>query len=204
MTALTADQLADLRGDLGITNATQTILLTGNPSGGTFTLTYQGATTSAIAYNAAASAVQAALQALSTIGSGGATVSGNAGGPWTATINREGASLLSGSGAGLTGGVSPAVSVAINVVFTDTELNRFWTRSGEDYDKSVVVGLRQILAQSTKFFAYTVGQTSYQKQQVREGLEKLLDRWERIAGMQGGTLDSGSLSLGIDEPEPTT
>jgi hypothetical protein len=203
MTALDSAQLADLRGDLGITSAIQTVTLTGNPTGGTFTLTYQDATTTTIAYNAAASVVQAALVALSTIGAGGATVAGNAGGPWTVTINREGATLLTGSGAGLTGGSSPAVSAAINVVFTDAELQRFWTRSGEDYDKTVVTGLRQILAQSAKFFSYTVGQTSYQKQQIREGLEKLLDRWEKTAGMEGGSLSSGTLSLGLDEPEPT-
>ncbi len=203
MTALTTDELGDFRGDLGISNSVQTVTLTGNPTGGTFTLTYQGATTGTIGYNAAASVVQAALQALSTIGSGGATVTGNAGGPWTVTVVREGATLLTGSGAGLTGGSSPAVLVAINVVFTDTELQRFYARAGEDYDKAVVIGLRQILAQAAKFFAYTVGQTTYQKQQVREGLEKLLDRWERLAGVSGGLLSVGEIDLGIDEPEPT-
>jgi len=52
-------------------------------TGGTFTLTFNGQTTSAIAYNATAAAVEAALEALSTIGQGNVQVTGNAGGPYT-------------------------------------------------------------------------------------------------------------------------
>jgi hypothetical protein len=49
--------------------------LTMTASGGTFTLSYKGQTTSSLAYNANAATVQAALEALSTIGAGKATVS---------------------------------------------------------------------------------------------------------------------------------
>ncbi len=45
-------------------------------TGGTYTLTYGAQTTTAIAYNAGAATVQAALQALSSIGSGNCTVTG--------------------------------------------------------------------------------------------------------------------------------
>jgi hypothetical protein len=55
----------------------------GSQSSGTFTLTYGGQTTSGIAYNAAASAVQTALETLSSIGSGNVSVTGNNGGPYT-------------------------------------------------------------------------------------------------------------------------
>ena len=48
----------------------QTITFDGTPTGGTFKLTFRGATTGAIPYNATASAVQAQLEALSTIGAG--------------------------------------------------------------------------------------------------------------------------------------
>lgn len=54
--------------------------------GGTFTLSYQGQVTTGIAYNAAATAVQSALVALSTIGAGNVAVTGNAGGPYTVTF----------------------------------------------------------------------------------------------------------------------
>jgi hypothetical protein len=79
----------------------------GSPSAGTFTLTYNGQTTSGIAYNAAASAVDTALEALSSIGAGNVTVTGNAGGPYTVTFTGPLANsplALTGSGAGLTGG----------------------------------------------------------------------------------------------------
>lgn len=92
----------------GTTKAT----ITGSPTGGTFTLTYGGATTANIAYNAAASAVQTALNNLSSLE--GAVVSGSAGGPYTIKGLADSADLTA-SGAGLTGGSSPSVTVADSV-----------------------------------------------------------------------------------------
>ncbi len=97
--------------------ATQTATITGSPTGGTFTLTYSGQTTSAIAYNAAAATVQAALVALTSVGAGNATVSGSAGGPYTIVFANSlgAAATLTASGASLTGGTSPGVTVAVTV-----------------------------------------------------------------------------------------
>lgn len=64
----------------------QTVTLTGTPTGGTFRLTYDGQSTSALAYNASAATVDAALEALSTIGTGNVAVTGSAGGPYTVTF----------------------------------------------------------------------------------------------------------------------
>lgn len=98
-------------------NAVQTVTITGTPSGGTFTLTMGGQTTTAIAYNAAPAAVQAALVALSTIGAGNALVTGNTGGPYTVTFQGALANTtiaaMTASGASLTGGASPNVVVAV-------------------------------------------------------------------------------------------
>lgn len=84
----------------------QTVSL-GAPSAGTFTLTYKGQTTAGIAFNAAASAVQSALIALSTIGTGNVTVTGSAGGPYSVifagTLATD-TTAMTGSGSGLTGG----------------------------------------------------------------------------------------------------
>lgn len=81
----------------------------GAPSAGDFTLSFRGNTTAPIAYNAAASAVKAALVALDDgFGTADWTVVGSAGGPYTVTTP---GGALSGSGAGLTGGtfsVNPA------------------------------------------------------------------------------------------------
>jgi hypothetical protein len=54
----------------------QTLNTTGTVSGGTFTLSYGGQTTPALAYDASAATVRDALNALSTIGDGGVVVTG--------------------------------------------------------------------------------------------------------------------------------
>lgn len=59
-------------GELVGNNEVQTITI--DATGGTFTTTFGGQTTSAVAYNARASALQTALEALSTIGSGNVSV----------------------------------------------------------------------------------------------------------------------------------
>lgn len=90
---------------------TQTVTITGTPTGGTFTLTYSGQTTAAIAYNAAASAVQTALNNLSNLD--GVTVTGSAGGPYSVVFPATSGNVaqMTASGAGLTGGTAPAVNV---------------------------------------------------------------------------------------------
>ncbi len=92
----------------------------GAASGGTFTLTYKGQTTAAIAYNALASAVQSALRALSTIGATGCSVTGTA--P-TWTVQMTGAlandtTALTGSGSGLTGGALAITAAPFYASFT--------------------------------------------------------------------------------------
>lgn len=96
------------------TNEVQTITITGAPTGGSFSLTFGGQTTAAIAYNATAATVQTALQGLSSIGAGNATVSGSAGGPYTVTF----VSALAATNVAqivavgtFTGGTSPAITV---------------------------------------------------------------------------------------------
>jgi len=53
------------------------------PTIGTFTLTFGAETTDSIAYNATAAVISARLQALTAIGTGNVSVTGDAGGPWT-------------------------------------------------------------------------------------------------------------------------
>jgi hypothetical protein len=94
------------------TNEVQTVTITGTPTGGTFTLTYQGNTTSAIAYNANAAAVQTALRALPNTQN--VTVGGGPGPgtPYTVTFG-DGTDVTQMSASGsFTGGSSPAVAVS--------------------------------------------------------------------------------------------
>jgi hypothetical protein len=91
----------------------QTITITGAPTGGTFSLTFGGQTTPALAYNAAPSAVQTALQALSSIGAGNATVTGTAGSSYVVTFAGTLANLNVSQilpVATFTGGTSPAIN----------------------------------------------------------------------------------------------
>lgn len=70
------EDIVDTAVAAGGTNEQQTITIVGSPSGGTFTLTFAGQTTAAIAYNATANAIEEALEALSTIGAGNISVIG--------------------------------------------------------------------------------------------------------------------------------
>lgn len=63
----------------GPTNEVQTVTVFGD--GGTFTLTWSGQTTSALAYNVSAADMQTALRALSNIGADEVTVTGGPGSP---------------------------------------------------------------------------------------------------------------------------
>jgi hypothetical protein len=98
------------------TDEVQTITITGTPTGGTYTLTWSGQTTSAIPYNAAAAAVQSALEALSNLASGDVVCAGgpHPGTPITVTFGGayDGADVPQMTAtATLTGGTSPAVTV---------------------------------------------------------------------------------------------
>ncbi|MDX2538882.1 phage tail tube protein [Streptomyces scabiei] len=98
-------------------NEVQQVAITGDPTGGTYTLTYSGQTTAGIAYNASAATVQSALEALSNIGVGDVVCAGGPHPGTPVTVTFEGAlagtdvAQMTASAASLTGGTSPAVNV---------------------------------------------------------------------------------------------
>lgn len=100
------------------TNEVQTLTITGTPTGGTFRLTFNGVETANIAYNAAASAVQSALEAISSIGAGNVACGGGALPGSPVTITFQGAlaaapqNLITVTNAAFTGGTAPAGAVA--------------------------------------------------------------------------------------------
>lgn len=96
------------------TDEVQTLTITGTPTGGTFSLSYNGTVVaSAIAYNATGATLQTALEAY--FGVGNITVSGSAGGPYTVTFkNLYGAMdavLLVLSTNAFTGGTTPNMTI---------------------------------------------------------------------------------------------
>jgi hypothetical protein len=126
-------------------NRVQVVTITGSPTGGTFVLSGFGATTTAIAYNAAAATVQTAVRAL-----GGpfanASVAGSAGGPYTITLSSNvgvASAPLAADGSLLTGGTTPAAVVAQSPT-QDTKLRAIggdWSQAawGQGMDITVKV-----------------------------------------------------------------
>ena len=102
------------------TNEQQSVTVNGGPTGGTFRLTFQGFITGTIVYNASAAVVQAALEAIDSIGSGGVLVTGAGGGPWTVQFTGNLGKLAIGTLLALTdnlltGGAAPTVAIAETV-----------------------------------------------------------------------------------------
>ncbi|HTF54489.1 MAG TPA: P22 phage major capsid protein family protein, partial [Pseudonocardia sp.] len=94
-------------------NEVQTVTVTGTPTGGSFTLTYQGKTTAAIAYNATAAQVKAALVAGTDLTANQVSVA-NGPFPGTAVVvtfdTGSDVAQMTATGS-LTGGTTPAVAV---------------------------------------------------------------------------------------------
>jgi hypothetical protein len=121
----------------GTSDEQQTITISGGPTGGTWTATYNSVTSGAIPFNATATAVQTALQAMSSIGAGNVTVTGGPG-PGTPYVVTFAGTLADTNVAqmtatsSLTGGASPAVAVTTG------------TQGGSDNDANlgVLVGFQ--------------------------------------------------------------
>jgi hypothetical protein len=99
-------------------NEVQTLTITGTPTGGTFRLSFKSVSTAAIAFNASAAAVQAALEAISTVGTGNVVATG---GPLPATavvltfqgqLAGTNVPLITVNTPAFTGGTTPVATVA--------------------------------------------------------------------------------------------
>jgi len=102
----------------GLTNEVQTVTFAAT-TGGTFTLTFQGETTAAIAWGTSgpsAATVKAALVALHAITTADIDVSGSAGGPYTVTFKGQYAgvnvSQLTSDASSLTSGTTATITHA--------------------------------------------------------------------------------------------
>jgi len=128
---------------LSVSNEVQTLTIL-RATGGTFTLTFDGQTTSGIAYNANAATIQSALEALSNLAPGDVTVAGT--GPFTITFGGAylglNVPLITSSASSLTGssasasvstvrnyslGASFVCSIQFNVTQTVSPLNEIQT-----------------------------------------------------------------------------
>lgn len=100
----------------GARNEVQELVI--DATGGTFTLTWGAQTTSALAYDITAAALQTAFTGLSSVGAGKATVTGAAGGPYTITfidtLGGANQAKVAVNGGSLTGGGGAAVKTIQN------------------------------------------------------------------------------------------
>lgn len=114
-----------LDGQIGGVSEVQTVTVTGTPTGGSYTLTFDGETTGAIAYNATAATVKAALEALPNIPVGSLTAAGGPH-PGTAVTIAFGGRFeltdvpeMTATGS-FTGGSTPAVAVTTTTTMSST------------------------------------------------------------------------------------
>lgn len=66
--------------------------------------------------------------------------------------------------------------------FEDVELQRLYTRAGEDYNTTVLMALRQIMGNSWKLHNYTQNATTEQRKQIFDNLKSMVAYWEGIVG----------------------
>jgi hypothetical protein len=129
----------------------------GTHTGGTFTLTYSGQTTAAIAFDAPAAgiagSVQTLLEALSNIAVGEISVTGPHGGPWlvefTSTLGSQNITPLVIDGTLLTGGTGEAVTTTVpGILLADVpelpvDVNAFTLYVGDSLANEVQTITRQ-------------------------------------------------------------
>ncbi len=66
--------------------------------------------------------------------------------------------------------------------FADDELQRLFTRAGEDYETTVLLALRQLLGNAWKLHNYQQNQSSESRKQVFDNLKSMVAYWEGIVG----------------------
>lgn len=66
-------------------------------------------------------------------------------------------------------------------VFTNAELDRFYTRAESDYDTAVYYGYRGILASTAKLHDYRVATSSESLSQVHTHIKDMVKMWRELA-----------------------
>lgn len=173
------------------TSAVQNILIE-NALDGTFTISFDGQTTAAIAALAGANVVQNALAALSNIGTGNITVVNDS--PYAVyfmgDLGNAAQSMLTVDDASLIGNL-PSATVSLVTAggitaFSDAELNSLYSDADSNFFLAIAFGFRVLQANAAKFNNYTAGQTKEEKSQIFDHLsdmEKLYLTWA-FAGSQ--------------------
>jgi hypothetical protein len=193
MASMSSDQIALARmylNDPG-SSALQSILIT-NATGGTFTVSFDGQTTTAIDYGSGANVLQNALCALSTIGVGNLTVNNSA--PYdlyfTGTLGGAAQPIVTVDGSNLTGDdaliTASQLAAGGEYAFTDVELGLLYGNASLNFFLAICYAFRVLLVDVAKLTRYTAGQTTEYKEQISDHLRDLADMYQgwAFAGQQ--------------------
>lgn len=116
--------VSTLQGGGGGFNEVQKVVIGGSPIGGTFSLIYSGNSTTPLLYNANSSDVQTALAAVSGIGTGNISVSGQTGGPYfvsfIGSLANTNVVQMTSDASGLIGPTALSADVAFNTAGIDS------------------------------------------------------------------------------------
>lgn len=168
-----------------------------NAVSGTFTISFNGQTTSALAYNAGANDVQNALAALSNIGLGNISV--NNGPNNGSSVNNPGTYFLYFIGTlgqaaqpmitvdiSLLVGVSvsaPVVQVALGGVFafSDDELDLFYSQAHLNFYLAICYAFRALWSDLSRLHDYVAGQSQEKMSQVPAEIKALAEMYQEWA-----------------------
>ncbi len=176
------------------TTAEQSIQID-NATSGTFTISFDGQTTSALAFSAGANDVQNALCALSNIGVGGVNVvlgSGIVGAivyniSFAGDLQNSAQAMFTVSIASLNVGALATVTqlTAGGVkTFSDADLAALYTDAQFNFYLAICYGFRVLLSNAAKFNDYVAGQSQEKKSQIYKQiaeLANLYEEWSRAA-----------------------
>ena len=159
--------------DSTATSELQTMSRASSPTEGTYTLTYEGQTTSPIAYNADTDTIKAALEALSTVNTGDITVGGGDNGladgdiTFTFSTNLGDVSMIYADGSNLVAAGDPAVAE------TTKGVAAYMSRSSNTVD-DIVYGVALHLHDTTDASGEELTLTR-DIQSVKDKISKLVD-----------------------------
>lgn len=177
---LSTDQQTLARGYLSDngSSAVQSILIK-NATGGTFTITYSGQTTAALAFDASAADMQNALCALSNVGVGNLAVNNTA--PYViyfmGTLGNVAQPIVTVNAGSLTGTSPTAVVTQVanggNFAFSDSELDLLYAQANLNFFLMIAYGYRWLMADFARLNDYIAGQTTEKKSQIFNHLKDL-------------------------------
>lgn len=159
--------------DSSATQELQTMSRASSPTGGTYTLTYEGQTTTAIAHDADTDTIKAALEALSTVNAGDITVGGGANGlasgdvTFTFSTNLGNVSMIYADGSNLVAAGDPTMTE------TTKGIAAYISRSSNTVD-DVVYGVALHLHDTTDANGEELTLTR-DIQSVKDKISKLVD-----------------------------